>query len=156
MSETNNINEKTGRENMRIYHTSSEQITEINEDGLFNDCLFFSHDVYSLGSYTHVYAIDIEEEEIINVSQLHDTDIIAHIASVLECDTETAESILDGSIPSVCDIDADPELDWFIQAQQGECANVMGYKACRSTDEQGTVFIVAMFGREKELIEIEE
>ena len=41
---------------------------------------------------------------------------------------------------------------WWLQGKRGECAVKMGHDGCEDEDEQGTVYIVPMTGREKELI----
>lgn len=43
----------------------------------------------------------------------------------------------------------------MLQGKRGECAVKMGYDGCEDVDEQGTVYIVPMFGREKELTLVE-
>ncbi len=44
------------------------------------------------------------------------------------------------------------EADWWIQELRGECAKKMGYDGCEDEDEQGSVYIVPMFGREEILV----
>ena len=45
----------------------------------------------------------------------------------------------------------DLEASWWIQGLQGDVAKIMGYRAAEGFDEQGTVFIVPMLGREVDL-----
>ncbi len=140
---------------MKLYHTSPEEINKISKNGLFDDCLFFSGTPYGLGDIKAVYEIDINEKNIIDAYQLDSEEIVSHIASVLECSEEEAEKMLDGSIEAH-DVTNDCEDSWFIQAQQGACAKEMGYEAVRALDEQGAVYIVPMFGREKDLIIVDD
>ena len=135
---------------MKLIHTSPEEIKEISDSGMFGDCLFFSTHEYAMGNVKAVYSLEIDEEKIIYVSSLDDEELVAHIAQVLEVDEDAAERILDGR-DTVFDHGKDAEYDWWIQAKQGECAKKMGFEACESQDEQGTVFIVPMLNRENEL-----
>jgi len=137
---------------MNIYHSSPETIKKIDKYGAFDDCLFFSSSVYSMSvGEVVVYSLEIDEEKIIHVSDLHNDDVIENISSVLDVSDEEAERILD-SRDSVFNHGGSAEDDWWIQAKQGECAKLMGYEACESRDEQGVVYIVPMFDRESDLI----
>ncbi len=138
---------------MLVIHTSPVEITEINKSGMFDDCLFFSDDEYAMGKVAATYSLEIDESAVIDVFDLDDEEMIEHIASVLEIDTDDAERVLDGR-DTAMDHGADCDMDWWIQAKQGECAKKMGYEACRAVDEQGVVYIVPMFGRESDLVKI--
>ena len=138
---------------------------------MFDDCLCFAVDIYFmyLKKDPVIYEMEIDEDEIIDVAALYDEGIIKHISDVIECDLDVAESLLDGteSIYGLFSFDEIgghsegktpfemAEMDWFIQARQGECAKKMGYEACAAEDEQGTVYIVPMYGRDADLVEIE-
>ena len=135
---------------MILTHTSPEVITEIKTDGLFDDCLFFSIDEYSMGDVKAVYQIEIKEENIINVYNLESKEIIESICSYLSVDADTAQELLNNEL-SAGSITSDYEDDWYIQAKQGECATLMGYEACESEDEQGAVYIVPMINKFNEL-----
>ena len=136
---------------MKLLHTRPVEITKITNTGLFDDCLFFSSNEYAMGAVRAVYSIEIDDDKIIEVGELYDDEIIAHIASALDVDAEAAERMLDGR-DTAFDHGKDGEDDWWIQAKQGECAKKMGYEACEAQDEQGTVYIVPMSGREKDLV----
>jgi len=139
---------------MNVIHTSPAKIEKIRSYGLFADCLFFSNNEYVMTAAEgyYVYALEIQDDEIIEDYELYDDEIIAEIADNLGVDNDIAESLLDGS-QSANDLMLEDagEADWWIQSKQGECAKKMGYKACQSTDEQGTVYIVPMMGRESDL-----
>jgi hypothetical protein len=135
---------------MKITHTSPVEITKITNSGLFDDCLFFSDDEYAMGKVAATYTLEIEEDKIIDVRDLHDEELIAHIASALDLDEDDAERLLDGR-DTAFDHGKEGDDDWWIQAKQGECAKKMGYEACRAEDEQGVVYIVPMLGRESDL-----
>lgn len=141
---------------MKIFHTSPNKIEKINAYGIAGDCLFFSDEEYVMtaSSTYFVYSLEVSEDEVIAVNQLHDDGIIEEIAEYFSVDSETAESLLDGS-ESEWTHDCDGEDSWWLQGKQGECAKKMGYKACQSDDEQGTVYIVPMLNREPDL-EIEK
>lgn len=136
---------------MKLYHTSPNKIEAIKKTGLFGECLCFSSSVYSMSvGEVLVYSIEIEDSsEIIDVSRFDSDDApnaLAHIANVLDCSEDEALDYLTGS-----QIHPDAEMDWFVQGMMGEAAKEAGYKAASSRDEQGTVYIVPMFGRESEL-----
>ncbi|QHJ84582.1 MAG: hypothetical protein [Caudoviricetes sp.] len=134
---------------MKLFHTSPKEITKIDKFGNFFDCLFFSTEVYEMSACeTITYSIDSSDMQFINASDLHDKEIIEEIAERFNIDEDEAECLLDTS-NSVWDYDfGDAESDWYIQAQRGLCAKEMGFDGCKDIDEQGTVYIVPMFGRE--------
>ena len=138
---------------MEIYHTSPNKIEKINSYGIAGDCLFFSADIYTMTAVPEyvVYSIEISEDQIIKVSDLYDEEIVNEISEEFGVDTDTAENLLDGS-ESEWDYECDAEKSWWLQGKQGECAKKMGFEACRSKDEQGTVYIVPMMNREKDLV----
>ncbi len=139
---------------MKVFHTSPEEITEIKNNGLFDDCLFFSAEEYAMGDVKAVYSLEISDNKIIEVSDLDDTDTIDHIANVLDCTQDQAAELLSGEIRNAGEITGDYEDDWFVQAQQGSAAKAMGFDACESFDEQGTVYIIPMMGRENDLVRV--
>ena len=133
-----------------MYHTSPSKIESgaINSFGIAGDCLFFSDEVYKMSAgEVYVYEADFD---CVRASQLEDDEIIAEISDRFNVDTETAESLLDGS-ENEWDHGADAEDSWWLQGKRGECAVKMGYDGCEDEDEQGTVYIVPMTGRESEL-----
>jgi len=137
---------------MKLYHTSPEKIEKINKFGMFDDCLFFADEPYTMtqAGTVYTYSIEIDEEKIIKVSDLHHVSVIENIMEVVEVDEDQAERLLDGR-DTAFDYGKDGETDWWIQAKQGEAAKLMGYEAVEARDEQGTVYIVPMFGREENL-----
>jgi len=140
---------------MKIYHTSPEKINKITKTGVFGECLCFSDDIYFMtqAETPVVYTLEIDEEKIIDAFDLDGKSVIKDIADYFDTNDEHAERILDGR-KVVGALDGyDGEDDWWVQGKQGEAAKNMGYEAARGEDEQGTVYIVPMFGREKDLIE---
>lgn len=136
-----------------MYHTSPNKIEAgtINNFGTAGDCLFFSDDVYSMSAgEVVVYEADFD---CVRAIQLEDDEIIAEIAARFGVDEDTAESLLDGS-ESEWDHGSDADDSWWLQGKRGECAVKMGYDGCEDTDEQGTVYIVPMTGRENELTQV--
>lgn len=139
----------------QVYHTSPNQINKITTQGLFDDCLFFSTDIYSMSTKgaSFIYSMNLDDSDIVDVSELHDEEIIADIMQVMSVDEDGAERMLDGR-DNAYDHDGTGEDDWWLQAQQGACAKKMGYVACEATDEQGAVYIVPMSDRESTLITV--
>lgn len=96
-----------------------------------------------------VYEADFD---CVRASQLHDEAIIAEIAEYFSCDLEIAESLLDASESEWNqDFECDGEGSWWLQGKRGECAVKMGFDGCEDEDEQGTVYIIPMRGRERDL-----
>jgi hypothetical protein len=142
---------------MKLYHTSPTKIEKITRSGLFDDCLFFSTDVYQMSiSECVVYSIDASKLTFIDAYNLHDDEIIDGICKDFSIDRELAEALLDSSesvynYNFVCD-DEKADIDWELQTLRGKCAKKMGYDGCRDRDEQGSVYIIPMFARESLLI----
>jgi len=146
---------------VRVYHTSSEKIKNITKSGRFGDCLFFSSEVYQMNN-SAIYTYSIELKNAIEVSRFFYDDncdkldsIVESIMNIVECDKETAENLLDESVNIfniIDDCEIASEYSWTIQGMQGEAARLLGYDSAESEDEQGTVYIVSMSGREKELV----
>ena len=137
-----------------LYHTSPNKIEKITMDGTFYDCLFFSNEIYVMTQCDTYYVYEINEEDFnfICASDLYNEEIISKIENYFECDTKGAEELLTG-YTSVFDlaIEDASEKDWWLQAIRGECAKKMGFDGCEDRDEQGTVYIIPMFGREKDI-----
>ena len=159
-------------ETLTLIHTSPVEIKEITKNGVFGDILFFASEEYHMGKTSHVYSLEVGEDKIINMTQLKDEKIIQEILDDLEGmkltqepDLELAESILDGS-QYLLDLIPEDQMEygcgdyseylWDIQTYQGRCAKKMGYEVCQSFDEQGTVWIVPMMGRENDLTLVRE
>lgn len=134
-----------------MFHTSPNKIEigSINKFGIAADCLFFSDDIYQMSPVsTFIYEADFD---CIRASQLDDDEIADEIADMFNVDIETARGLLDASEnPWKLDC-CNADLSWWLQGKRGECAVKMGYDGCEDVDEQGTVYIVPMFGRESEL-----
>lgn len=163
-----NISYRLGALNMstiQLFHNSPELIHRINESGLFGSWLFFSP---SPGNGTCLsgvinYMLEIDTSEIIKASALFlradidDKSIREHIeyvASVLECDLDTAMKLLDESV-SLYDAEIGStgdkgELGWWLQEQTAELAKLLGYSCIAVSDEHGTSYMINMLGRENE------
>jgi len=133
-----------------MFHTSPNKITEINNLGIAGDCLFFSDNVYVMTEAESVYVYEADFD-CIRVWQLHDEEIIEEIADNFGCSIETAEGLLDGSECEWEQESCDADMSWWLQGKRGECAKKMGFDGCEDEDEQGTVYIIPMSGRENEL-----
>ena len=132
---------------MKIYHTSPEKIEKIHDMGIFSDCLFFSNSPYFMTTKSDpvIYSIEIDDDEIIDISDLYDEETIIDIQNYFDINDDNAYDMLRGKI------DPDGEGGWWIQGIQGQCGRKLGYRAVRARDEQGTVYIVSMLNREQEL-----
>ena len=139
-----------------MYHTSPNLITPgtINNDGIAGSCLFFSNDIYVMTASPFYYLYEADFN-CLSASQLYDEEIISEIARMFNCDEDEAERLLDGR-RNEWDFDHGGELSWWLQGKRGECAVKMGYDGCKDFDEQGTVYIVPMLGRESELTLIDK
>lgn len=139
-----------------MFHTSSDKIEKntINMQGIAGDCLFFSDNVYWMNQTGKGYVYEADFD-CIPAYKLEDEEIISEIAERFNVDTDTAESLLDAS-ESEWNHGADADSSWWLQGKRGECAKKMGYDGCEDEDEQGTVYIVPMLGRESELNLVEE
>ena len=141
---------------MRVYHTSPKEIENINTDGMFNDCLFFSETPYSMSiSEVMTYALDINDTIEVSSFFYQDdceklNDIVSEIMNYFNTDNETAQNLLDSTIES-WELSDDAEASFYIQAMQGRAGKELGYDGACSEDEQGAVYIIPMFGREKDL-----
>ena len=137
-----------------MFHTSPNKELKINKNGISQDCLFFSDEVYKM-SEASIYTFEADFN-CVRASELHDDEVISQIAEYFNCDLELAESLLDASENEWAqEFDCDGEDSWWLQGKRGECAVKMGYDGCEDEDEQGTVYIVPMFGRESELTLVE-
>lgn len=133
-----------------MFHTSPEQIIKVHNNGIAGSCLFFSDDEYVMttSSTYYVYEADFN---CVSASQLYDYDIIAEIYEYFDVDYELAEALLDASENEWDLENTEGDDSWWLQGKRGECAVKMGYDGCQDKDEQGTVYIVPMMGRESEL-----
>jgi len=148
---------------MELFHTSAEEIKSISADGRFGEFLFFSTKVYAMTAGKHVtYKIDLSEDDVIEASQLFfhegagklDT-LVASLAARLGVDAETAEALIEES-SSVFDIDSiesedAAEASWTVQHFTARAAKLLGFRAVRVQDEQGSAYMIDMLGREAEL-----
>ena len=152
---------------MIINHTSPNQIKTVKRSGHnpeveFSGCLFFSDDIYTMtmGTATHHYTINVNDTDCIHVSDLEDVDLddssalemIVHYGQALgfDLDEDLAYELLDCSSTAWDHFQGEDVcfLDWYVQGIQGRVARQMGFVACESEDEQGTVYIVDMYNRE--------
>lgn len=137
-----------------MYHTSPSKIevNTITSNGIAGSCLFFSDDIYSM-SESSIYVYEAEFK-CTDVSSLYDEAIIARISEFFNVDFEVAENLLDGTA-NEWDYGAEGDDSWWLQGVRGECAVKMGFDGCKDNDEQGSVYIIPMLGRETEIKLIE-
>lgn len=145
---------------LKLYHTSPVEIDKIEQHyGVFGDVLFFSDSVYVTGAGERiVYSIDASGLAFAEPYQLDDAGVVADMAEHLGVGEEDALDLLDGSKqphdfePFRTNAKAAEDALWYIQGQQAQCAQKMGYDGCEAMDEQGTVYMIPMFGREALLL----
>ena len=161
-----------------VYHTSPVEITEIYENPLFGDVLFFANEPYWMGPKAYVYRLDLPEDEIIDVSKFNWLDgnerkllegIIGEIQELTGATEDEAWDLLSGGEPNyspeddahslngeLVDISWNADVSWVLQGLQGKAAKLLGYQAAQGEDEQGIVYMVPMTGRisELELVEV--
>ena len=151
---------------MELIHTSPVEIKEINKSGRFGEFLFFSCDEYSMNGHNYIaYSTEVDEDEIIEASQLfyqHDSkevaDIIEEVAERFNVDIETAEGLIDESI-NIYDVDGidledEAEISWDIQLYTAKVAKKLGYRGVAVEDETGTSYMIDMSGRENALVRL--
>lgn len=136
----------------QMFHTSPEKIEKIRSTGMAGDCLFFSSGLYSMGRCNFVYEADFECIDVDDLEDNTNSDIVAEIAEMFNTDQDTAFDLLCAR-ESEFDLGADAEKSWWLQGKRGEAAKNQGFDGCEDTDEQGTVYIIPMFGREADLYE---
>lgn len=150
---------------MKLLHTSPSEITEINSFGRFGEFLFFADEAYVMTAGEHVtYSIDIQEDAIIEASQLfyHEdaeklSGLVAELAEKLNIEEDDAEALIEES-KSIWDMDLEIEAEdmadasWDVQVFTARAAQALGFRAVEVEDEQGTSYMVSMVGRESELV----
>ena len=150
-----------------VYHCSPTRITKILKNNSWGDVdfsgsIFFALEPYALGSCRFLYSMVLQDSEIIESCMLDPnvlidgetaSEKIIHYASVydINIDEEGAEDLLcDYRTRVLDDVDSEARgyIEWFVQGIQGRAAHAMGYIAAQSHDEQGTVYIAYLHGKE--------
>lgn len=141
------------------YHTSCNEITTIENDTLFKDVFFFTHELTeeeleldSLLESNFIYSMEMNESEYINRKLLGyelnivESSVTLEVAKKFGSSLEQAVSLLDGSekLKEVND-------DWYLQGAAARVAKELGYKGCILEDES---IAIPMFGREDELTDV--
>lgn len=149
---------------MKLFHTSPNEITKIDSSGLFGEFLCFASDPYVMSACeTIMYSIELSEDEVVEANSFFYRedcdklkDIVAEVMDLADCDEDTAEELLSGRIgmfdvvdPASEDTD---EAAWELQRLIAKACQALGYRAVETRDEQGAMWLVAMKGREAELI----
>lgn len=152
---------------MKIFHTSPSRINNVTRKTTsevdFSGCLFFSDDVYTMtqSREIYLYSVELTEDDIIDASDLEDVDIDGQsatetliryaAASGFDLEEDDAIDLLDASSTAWDLFDGEEVcyLDWYVQGIQGRAAREMGFVACRSEDEQGTVYIIDAHQRDE-------
>lgn len=167
-----NTDQTKGR-NMIINHTSPNIINKINANHeYFKGALFFSSDIYTMtqSKEVHHYTLELNEDQIIHVSDLDPSqEMIDQVKWDFQClfdieidddqaiellteedEQDTIEEILEENETSLYELGYElaSEFSWMNQGNQSLTARQMGFIACESTDEQGTVYMINLVDRE--------
>ena len=155
-----------------LNHTSPSIIETINsKHEYFQGALFFSHDVYTktASKEVHLYTVEINEEEVIDYYNLEPSqEVIDDAKHIVNClfdinldddqiydliTTNDTHNFIFEFFEDQCLFDIDfceslGELSWYVQGYQAKTARENGFIACRSEDEQGTVYAIHLVNRE--------
>ena len=141
---------------MELFHTSPNEIACITRTGRFGEFLFFSVNVYTMTAGDFVtYKLEINEEDLIDACHLfyHEdaqklTALVAEFCRRFDVDADTAEEI----ISERAQLDsADADDLWDAQAFTARATKILGYRGGIGRDEQGSVYMIDMLGREADL-----
>lgn len=147
-----------------IYHTSPEKIVAIHDRGMFGDVLHFSTKPYTMSAAENstTYKMKYSDDDFIDASSLYHHDDAAKIQPIANrlakrygITSDAAEDIISGNKSSYdfgLDSETSAQLGWDAQTAAAQSAKKLGYKGARGQDEQGSVYMVPMSGREKELL----
>lgn len=148
---------------MELIHTSPAAITKITSEGRFGEFLFFSGKQYVMTAGAFVaYSLELNESDVIDADQLfYHADagkldgLVAELSARLGVDADVAEELMSESIDThaIDSIETEDAADasWDVQLFTARAAKLLGFRAVRVQDEQGTAYLVDMLGRETEL-----
>lgn len=150
---------------MELFHTSNGEIKSINKSGRFGSFLFFSCSPYAVGKYTHIYKINVDENDIIDADRLfyHEDaaalDSLVHeVMEMAGVDEDTAEDLISQKkdvfgLDELGHMDGSElaDMSWDIQHITARAAVMLGFRGAAMLDEQGTCYLIDMLGRESEL-----
>tara|TARA_R100001443_G_scaffold20525_1_gene32571 strand:- start:6335 stop:6838 length:504 start_codon:yes stop_codon:yes gene_type:complete len=154
-----------------LNHTSPSIINTINSDhDYFEGTLFFSTNVYVMtcSSEVHLYTLEIEEDQVIDYQDLEPSKEMIEEAQYrvkslfdITLDDDEAWDLITTNDTHCFMGDFEDEencfkldgfslgeLSWYVQGYQAKTARENGFVACRSEDEQGTVYAIHLVNRE--------
>ena len=149
---------------MEMIHTSPVEIKKINSTGLFGSFLCFSQNEYVMtcsGSHFS-YKIEIDDSELIEASRLfyHPeaellNDLVLEVCEKYGVDKDMAENLI-GEMENGFDViyEFDSDDAWEMQHRTARAAKILGYRGCIMEDEQGTLYMIDMLGKECELKQV--
>ena len=149
---------------MEMIHTSPVEIKKVNNAGLFGSFLCFSQNEYVMtcsGSHFS-YKIEIDDSELIEASRLfyHPeaellNDLVLEVCKKYGVDEDTAEDLISEKENGFDVIDEfDSDDSWDMQHRTARAAKILGYRGCIMKDEQGTLYMIDMLGKECELKQV--
>ncbi|MCG9080357.1 hypothetical protein [Laribacter hongkongensis] len=145
---------------MELFHTSPNEITSINNGGMFGSFLCFSVNVYKMSAEdVFTYKLEIDESDLIHAGGLfyHENagslaGIVAEVVALYDVDEDTAEDLISERVSGWDVVDGwDGDSDWNMQRRTAHAAKLLGYRGCIMTDEQGSLYMIDMLGHESEL-----
>jgi hypothetical protein len=140
-----------------LFHTSAKKIDKVSPFGLLGSSLCFAINPYVMtaAACAITYKIELSDSEIIEASQLfyHEnasalSDLVKEFCDRFDVEEDAAESLI--SEQSHIDT-SDAEDMMNVQKFTSRAASLLGYRAVRCDDEQGSVYIVEMLNKENEL-----
>lgn len=149
--------ERAGFWGVKLYHTSPDASIPVHAHGLLGSFLCFASRPYVMtaASECYVYSIEIEESEFIEARALFHHEraseldgLVAEFAARFGLQTDDAEDI----IAERAQLDSgDADELWHVQHVTCRAAKYLGFSGVVGRDEQGTVYMIDMLGRESEL-----
>jgi len=152
-------------ETMELIHTSPTKIEQITDSGRFGEFLFFSDHVYVMTAGEFVtYSIELDDDQVIGAGRLffHEdaaklAPLVAELAARLDVSEDDAEALI-AEKKSVFDLDIETEDAgedaWDVQHFTARAAKILGFRAVRVQDEQGSAYMIDMLDRVAELREV--
>ena len=113
-----------------VYEVNEEELSFARPDELCED---FESIAKIQRKLSRVINVELDDEELNELA----TDLLGGFQSLNDVADEFG-----------IDCDDVMEFDWEIQAIQAQSAKKQGYDGCVSYDEQGSVYMIPMFGRE--------
>lgn len=151
---------------MDFIHTSPNEISTIDPNGLFGSFLFFVYgddasDGYSMSVGDVItYRVTLNDDDVINARELfyHENagaldELVAEFDSKYDIgDIEMSKDLISGRVSGWDEVEGwDGDADWDAQYYAAKAAKILGFRGVCVEDEQGESYMIDMLGREDEL-----